>query len=172
MAKMKMETKDVTREEIEELVKVEVRKPLEKIVPIRLSSEHWAELYRYAHELGIGPTTLARMWIIERLASIRTMPPTTYEAIGATSRQKSLTYSQFIERIVSNMTDEEKQKVVEWIKDSVIPHDAKDSEEIIGFIGGNLPKTSEYIFKAIAKTVGIELITEESAKTKEPKVKV
>ena len=36
-------------------------------IPVRLSAEKWEELRKEARELGIGPTTLARMWILERL---------------------------------------------------------------------------------------------------------
>lgn len=51
----------------DEIVQVEVKKPLDKVIPVRLSAEKWEELRREARELGIGPTTLARMWILERL---------------------------------------------------------------------------------------------------------
>lgn len=54
-------------EETDEVVELEVKKPLDKVIPIRLSSEKWEELRKEARELGIGPTTLARMWILERL---------------------------------------------------------------------------------------------------------
>jgi len=53
--------------ETDEVVKVEVKRPLDKVIPVRLPSDTWEELRREAHELGIGPTTLARMWILERL---------------------------------------------------------------------------------------------------------
>ncbi len=49
------------------VVEVEVKKPLDKVIPVRLSSEKWEELREEARELGIGPTTLARMWILDRL---------------------------------------------------------------------------------------------------------
>jgi hypothetical protein len=51
----------------DEVVQAEVKKPLDKVIPVRLSSEKWEELRHEAKELGIGPTTLARMWILERL---------------------------------------------------------------------------------------------------------
>ena len=54
-------------DEKDEVVQVEVKKPLDKVIPVRLSSEKWEELRKEARELGIGPTTLARMWILERL---------------------------------------------------------------------------------------------------------
>lgn len=54
-------------EEADEVVEVEVKKPLDKVIPVRLSSEKWEQLRKEARELGIGPTTLARMWILERL---------------------------------------------------------------------------------------------------------
>ena len=54
-------------DESDAVVQVEVKKPLDKVIPIRLSAEKWEELRKEARELGIGPTTLARMWILERL---------------------------------------------------------------------------------------------------------
>ena len=54
-------------DESDEVVQVEVKKPLDKVIPVRLSAEKWEELRKEASELGIGPTTLARMWILERL---------------------------------------------------------------------------------------------------------
>ena len=54
-------------EDSDEVVPVEVKKPLDKVIPVRLSAEKWEELRKEARELGIGPTTLARMWILERL---------------------------------------------------------------------------------------------------------
>ncbi|MEW6142801.1 MAG: hypothetical protein AB1597_06565 [Chloroflexota bacterium] len=54
-------------DESDEVVHVEVKKPLDKVIPVRLSADKWEELRKEARELGIGPTTLARMWILERL---------------------------------------------------------------------------------------------------------
>ena len=54
-------------EETDEVVEVKAKKPLDKVIPVRLSSEKWEEIRREARELGVGPTTLARMWILERL---------------------------------------------------------------------------------------------------------
>jgi hypothetical protein len=54
-------------EDNDEEVKIEVKKPLDKVVPIRLSADKWEQIRKEARELGIGPTTLARMWILERL---------------------------------------------------------------------------------------------------------
>jgi len=54
-------------DENDAVVRVEVKKLLDKVIPVRLSSDKWEELRREASEMGIGPTTLARMWIMERL---------------------------------------------------------------------------------------------------------
>ena len=54
-------------EETDEVVEVEVKRPLDKVIPVRLPSEKWEELRREARELGVGPTTLARMWILDKL---------------------------------------------------------------------------------------------------------
>ncbi len=58
-------------EESDEVVEVQVKRPLDKVVPVRLPSDKWEELRREAHELGVGPTTLARMWILEHLRRVR-----------------------------------------------------------------------------------------------------
>lgn len=54
-------------DESDEVVKVDVKKPLDKVIPVRLSADKWEALRKEANKLGIGPTTLARMWILERL---------------------------------------------------------------------------------------------------------
>ena len=56
-----------TWQETDEVVEIEVKRPLDKVIPVRLRSEKWEELRREAHELGVGLTTLARMWILEKL---------------------------------------------------------------------------------------------------------
>lgn len=48
-------------------VRVQVVKPLTHPIPIRLDAETYDKLKSRAHKKGIGATTLARMWIIERL---------------------------------------------------------------------------------------------------------
>lgn len=54
-------------DETDEVVRVEVKKPLDKVIPVRLPSDKWGQIREEARELGVGPTTLARMWILERL---------------------------------------------------------------------------------------------------------
>ena len=57
-------------EESDEVVELEVKLPLVRVVPVRLPAEKWEELRREARELGVGPTTLARMWILEKLRRV------------------------------------------------------------------------------------------------------
>jgi hypothetical protein len=52
-------------------VEFEVKKPLDKVIPVRLTDDKWSALRHEAIELGIGPTTLARMWILEKLRAVR-----------------------------------------------------------------------------------------------------
>jgi len=54
-------------DESDVVVDVEVKKPLDKVIPVRLPSDKWEQIREEARELGVGPTTLARMWILERL---------------------------------------------------------------------------------------------------------
>lgn len=58
-------------EDTDEVVEAQVKRPLDKVVPVRLPSDKWEELRREARELGVGPTTLARMWILEHLRHVR-----------------------------------------------------------------------------------------------------
>ena len=58
-------------DETDEVVEVEVKRPLDKVVPVRLPSDTWEELRREARELGVGPTTLARMWILEKVRQVK-----------------------------------------------------------------------------------------------------
>ena len=53
--------------ESDEVVHVEVKKPMDKVIPVRLPADKWEQIREEARELGVGPTTLARMWILERL---------------------------------------------------------------------------------------------------------
>jgi len=71
MADIDKEIKEIEQgnawDESDEVVQVEIKKPLDKVIPVRLSADKWEEIRREAKELGVGPTTLARMWILERL---------------------------------------------------------------------------------------------------------
>lgn len=44
--------------------------PLDTVVPVRVTGDVWRALHREAKELGVGPTTLARMWIMEKLRAV------------------------------------------------------------------------------------------------------
>jgi hypothetical protein len=57
-------------QETDEVVEVEVKRPLDKVIPVRLPSEKWEELRHEARELGVGPTTLARVWMLEKLRQV------------------------------------------------------------------------------------------------------
>jgi predicted DNA binding CopG/RHH family protein len=50
-------------------VKVRFAKNLSEGLNIRLDKETLTKLREIAHEKGIGPTTLARMWVLEHLHS-------------------------------------------------------------------------------------------------------
>jgi hypothetical protein len=54
-------------EDTDEVVKLDGKRPLDKVIPVRLSADKWEQIREEARELGIGPTTLARMWILEHL---------------------------------------------------------------------------------------------------------
>jgi DNA-binding CsgD family transcriptional regulator len=88
-------------EESDEVVRLEVKKPLDKVVPIRLQAADWAKLREEARELGVGPTTLARMWILERLR----LQSTPFQ--GTLALQKLFVQSAFRESFLSPLTPRE-----------------------------------------------------------------
>ena len=55
----------------DERVELEVSATLDKVIPIRISSETWRELRALARDQRVGPSTLARAWIEQRLAEER-----------------------------------------------------------------------------------------------------
>jgi len=62
------DTHDTTDYELEwESVKVRFAKNLSQGITIRFSPSTLAQLRQTAHHRGVGPTTLARMWVLERL---------------------------------------------------------------------------------------------------------
>ncbi|HEX5478661.1 MAG TPA: hypothetical protein VFY79_02965 [Dehalococcoidia bacterium] len=68
----------------DEVIELEFKKPLDKVIPIRFSDAHWRALYAEAQALGLGPSTLARMWVIERL---RTLPARKQRAAAPPARK-------------------------------------------------------------------------------------
>ena len=69
-------------EETDEVVHVEVKKPLDKVIPVRLPTDKWEQIRAEARELGVGPTTLARMWILEHLRQrVKVLPDGFKESI-------------------------------------------------------------------------------------------
>ena len=79
-------------EEDDEVVKVEVKRSLDKVVPVRLSSDRWEVLRKEAAELGIGPSTLVRMWILEKLRSLKTQEETS-QVVASMTQVKASTIS-------------------------------------------------------------------------------
>jgi len=67
MADLDKAVEDIDRgdawNESDEVVRVEVKKPLDNVIPVRLPADKWEQIREEARELGVGPTTLARMWI-------------------------------------------------------------------------------------------------------------
>jgi len=58
-------------------VKVRFAKNLSQGLNIRLDITSSLQLRALAHEMGIGPTTLVRMWVLERLREAKAQPSPT-----------------------------------------------------------------------------------------------
>lgn len=50
-------------------VKLEVTRPLEHILGVRLDAKTIDQICLLSNDMGIGPSTLVRMWIVEKLGS-------------------------------------------------------------------------------------------------------
>ena len=129
--------KELAKDEIGEPVEVEVKRPLDKIVPVRLSAGDWAELYKYAHKLGIGPTTLARMWILERLAFVKaaTSDPFISSVIPAPGTwtpplPRCLTLRQFAAALMNSIPDEERRALEAEVEHLMMHSGMAKSEEL------------------------------------------
>ena len=70
----RLETSDAW-DETDEVVQVEVKRPLDIVVPVRLSNDVWKALRAEAQAVGVGPSTLVRMWVMERLRQKPKAPP-------------------------------------------------------------------------------------------------
>ena len=57
----------------DEVIDIEVapRPRATVIAPVRIPSDKWNELRKEADELGVGVSTLIRMWVLERLRKRR-----------------------------------------------------------------------------------------------------
>jgi DNA-binding CsgD family transcriptional regulator len=95
-------------DESDEVVQVEVKKPLDKVVPVRLPAADWAKLRVEARKLGIGPTTLARMWILERLRL------QSFSSLDAFKAFELFARSAFLPRLTSALTPKE-MEILEYI---------------------------------------------------------
>ena len=51
----------------DEEVDLDIKVPFDKVVPVRLNDDLWKALRAEAQKIGVGPSTLARMWLMERL---------------------------------------------------------------------------------------------------------
>ena len=58
-------------DEDDEVVELVVKQPLKVVVPVRLSTDQWEALRAEAKDIGVGPSTLARMWLLEMLRQKR-----------------------------------------------------------------------------------------------------
>ncbi|MFW6126456.1 MAG: hypothetical protein ACOC58_05055 [Chloroflexota bacterium] len=156
-------------EEVAEEIEVKVKRPLEKIVPVRLSAAHWSELREYARELGIGPTTLARMWILERLAFIR-KGATGASAPGAVMRgarapastQRHASLDQLMEKIAGSLPDDEKLDIFKAAEESmapVFPHNWQEVEATL-MPADTAEELGRKFFRALARSMEVETVEE------------
>lgn len=53
----------------------EFKQPLGKVVSMRLTDAQWKALYAEAQEIGVGPTTLVRIWVLKELRASGALGP-------------------------------------------------------------------------------------------------
>ena len=57
-------------QETNKAVRTRANRNLYKVVPVRLPADKWELIREEANALGIGPTTLARIWILDSLRKL------------------------------------------------------------------------------------------------------
>ncbi len=68
MANVNMQVNEA--ENGEKSVRLRANRNLFKVVPVRLPADKWELIRKEANDLGIGPTTLARIWILDSLRKL------------------------------------------------------------------------------------------------------
>ncbi len=63
-------------QETDEVVEIEVKRPLDVVIPIRLSSEQWQAVRQEARDRGTNPAILIRAWVLEKLGGMAAAPST------------------------------------------------------------------------------------------------
>jgi hypothetical protein len=63
----RIEAGDAMRDTDEVVTLVAEKRPLDKLVPVRLTDEQYRQLRASAQRMGVGPSTLGRIWILEKL---------------------------------------------------------------------------------------------------------
>ena len=63
-------------QETDEVVEIEVKRPLDVVIPIRLSSEQWQAVRQEARDRGTNPAILIRAWVLEKLGGMSAAPST------------------------------------------------------------------------------------------------
>lgn len=66
-AKVEQLQSESVTSKVESKNEVRANRCLHKVVPVRLPEEKWELMRKEADALGIGPTTLARIWILDSL---------------------------------------------------------------------------------------------------------
>lgn len=85
------DTHDTTEFEDEfKPVKVEFAKPLGHILGVRLDAKTIDELDKKGREIGLGASTLARMWIMEKLKSLEKKSTHNLKSLKQSSSQAVL----------------------------------------------------------------------------------
>ena len=74
MAKLEMEGSDTEKDEsmqkADNAARIRANRNLYKVLPVRLPTDKWDLIRKEANDLGIGPSTLARIWILDSLRKL------------------------------------------------------------------------------------------------------
>ena len=62
--------RDISMLETDKAAHARANRNLYKVLPVRLPVDKWERIGKEANELGIGPSTLARIWILDSLRKL------------------------------------------------------------------------------------------------------
>jgi len=64
---VKEREEDELLQESDKSARIRANRNLYKVLPVRLPADKWELMRKEANDLGIGPSTLARIWILDSL---------------------------------------------------------------------------------------------------------
>lgn len=133
-----------------QLEEVHLRTPKDRPITIRLDSGSRAGLQELASAYHVGPSTMARMILVQAIER------------WAANKQISMTLEDALEAMFARVSEEAKEEVLQFMESSAIGDDPKNPSFLIMSSEG-LRELSKRIFRELFEASGISIISPEDS---------